>query len=95
MSDDVKVDEKKIFNRRPGTWGFGINEAPIWLFKEVEKEANRWHSGTYWPVLVEWYKKAKELDNIVRGGMPAPQDEIEVEEKDENVRPTLFGKESE
>jgi len=60
--------------------GFAVSGAPIWLFEELKRESSQYYNNIYWPVLVEWYRKAKEFDNIVRGGIPAPDSQIQPEE---------------
>lgn len=81
-----KVDESVEKN----TWGFGVNDAPVWFYKELVKEANEIWGGKYWAALVDWYRKAKEFENCARGGLPAPQlpqpNEIESGDKDEKVK---------
>jgi len=81
--------------------GFAVRDAPLWLFEELRKEANEYYAGRYWPVLVDWYRKAKEYEYIMRGGLPEETRNVEqvsqapvVEEKVvKNKRPALFGSE--
>ncbi len=84
-----KVDKPK------STLGFGVSGAPIWLCKELSKEAKKYYSDVYWPVLVDWYRKAKEYENIMRGGLPSYEDyeekEIKVDEKSKEPEVKLFG----
>ena len=75
------------------TLGFSVNEAPIWLCKALTQEADQFYAGAYWPVIVDWHRKAKEMENLMRGGMPSPEDpaqSVEVEEAKEEGVP-LFG----
>jgi hypothetical protein len=60
----------------------------------LSKEAKEYYADVYWPVIVDWYRKAKEYENISRGGLPPPQreprEELVVPSKDESgIR--LFG----
>ena len=88
------VEKSEIVeNENKKTWGFGVTGAPIWLCKELSKEAKKYYNDVYWPVIVDWYRKAKEYENIMRGGLP-PQleekEEIEVP-KEEEKKVKLFG----
>lgn len=81
--------------KESNTLGFSVSGAPIWLCKELSKEAKKYYANVYWPVLVDWYRKAKEFENMVRGGDPVQQEvsePIEIEEKVESNKPKLFGK---
>lgn len=67
-----KVDESVEEYRRRITAGFSVGGCPIWLVRELQREAKEWAGDTYWVVIVEWYRKAKEYDNIIRNGLGAP-----------------------
>ena len=48
--------------------------------------------NVYWPVIVDWYRKKCEFENMMRGGLQPPieeQEEIQVEKDDKKVE--LFG----
>lgn len=80
--------------KKKATVGFSVSGAPLWLAKELSKEAKEFYSDVYWPVLVDWYRKAKEFENVTRGGLPAPEREekhIEIEEKETKPGVGLFG----
>lgn len=89
----MKNDEKK-------TLGFGVNNAPIWLCKELDRESEEFYAGVYWPVIVDWYRKAKLLELQLNpnqqsmGPMNEPEEEIQVEKKDEKPGIGLFGGET-
>ena len=90
VEKDEKVDKPK------STLGFGVGGAPIWLCKELSKEAKKFYSDIYWPVIVDWYRKAKEFEHITRGGLPSREDlelneEIKVDEKPEEKTVSLMG----
>ena len=73
----VEKDEKD--DKPKSTLGFGVSGAPIWLCKKLSEEAKRFYNDVYWPVLVDWYRKAKEYENVMRGGLPSYED---LEEKE-------------
>lgn len=80
-------------NGEKNTLGFGVNNAPIWLCKELEKEAKLYYAGAYWPVLIDWYRKAKEFEKVTqKPDEPVLPDEIEVEEKNPKDSIATFGK---
>lgn len=84
---------ENVENDKKPTLGFSVSGAPIWLCKELSNEAKQYYNNVYWPVIVGWYRKAKELDNLMRGGVPEmeePKESIEIEEKEDNGV-SLFG----
>ena len=87
-------DEEGMDVKEKVTMGFSVNNAPIWLCKKLSQEAEQYYANAYWPVIVDWYRKAKEFENMVRGGMPGPDIVAEpqmIEEKDERPTVNLFG----
>lgn len=96
--DEVKKTIDQLEANGKKTWGFAVNGAPIWLCKELSKEAKAYYGDVYWPVIVDWYRKAKEFENVIRGGLPSPEEmkdkvkpQIEIEEKEEEPKVQLFG----
>ena len=91
MVENVEpIDENKK------TIGFGVNGVPIWLFKELAKEAKKYYADIYWPVIVGWHRKAKEYEYIMRGGLPSQddldiKDEFVVDEKPKEKTVALMG----
>jgi len=93
MADTVKKGERddkkpKSVNHN-NTLGFSVSGAPLWLCKVLSQEAKQSYNNVYWVVLVEWYKKAKQLDAII-GNSSITSSGIVEEEVKENVVP-LFG----
>lgn len=74
------------------TIGFSVSSCPLWLFKELSAEANEYYNGSYWIVLVDWFRKAKQLEVMMNGGVePEPRkQEMNNEEKDDKSI-KLFG----
>tara|TARA_R100001530_G_C4208555_1_gene126745 strand:- start:152 stop:427 length:276 start_codon:yes stop_codon:yes gene_type:complete len=88
--------EKDIRKKENVTLGFSVSGAPLWLVKALSQESKQYYKDVYWPVLVGWYRKAQEFDNIVRSGMPAPDGGVEFNEEVEEIKkddrkPKLFG----
>jgi len=72
------------------TMGFAVNNAPLWLCKELSKEAKEFYNNMYYPVIVGWYRKAKQLDEMlmssnVQQQQPGYDDVIEDEEVDDDA----------
>lgn len=70
------------------TLGFGINDMPLWLFKEFKEECRLYHNNTHWVTLMSWHDKAKAYDAIMSGqatvAVPVQeQQEVKVEEDEE------------
>lgn len=65
-----------------------INNLPLWLF-EILKEESEEYGNAYFPVIVNWYRKAKQLDEMVSGPQAPEFTVAEPEPKDEGV--ALFG----
>lgn len=66
------------------TLGFSVSGAPIWICKELSREAKKYYNDVYWPVIVDWYRKAKDFENVTRGGLPP----VEEPHLDEQVEPS-------
>lgn len=75
------------------TIGFSVSSCPLWLFKELSAEANEYYNGSYWVVLVDWFRKAKQLEMMMNGGVEPEQrvEEVKIEEKDDKSI-KLFGR---
>ena len=87
-------DKSGIEIKSRNTMGFAVSSAPIWLCKELSNEAKKYYNDVYWPVIVDWYRKAKEFENVTRGGLPSPFEErerIEIEENDRKSVPLMGG----
>lgn len=94
---------KKSENVEPGipvktklTMGFSVSGAPIWLCKELSKEAEKYYANVYYPVIIDWYRKAKAYEDILNNlvSLPPKEDvgedlrDVETED-DDSVK--LFG----
>lgn len=80
----VEKDEKEKKVRRPGTWGFAINDCPIWIWRKFDALAKRKFLDQYWVTLHDQMMKAEAYDNMVMEGMIEPE-EPKVEKKEEGV----------
>jgi len=77
------VEKSEKVDKPKSTLGFAVSGAPIWLCKELSKEAKKFYNDVYWPVIIDWYRKAKEYEYIMRGGLPSKEElheELEVVE---------------
>lgn len=72
--------------------GFTVSSAPLWLCKELSKESNKYYNDIFWPVIVDWYRKAKQMEKMMNGGIPEIEElpKVEVSQPEEkSVK--LFG----
>lgn len=88
MVDKVEKVEKKERRRKPGTWGIGINDCPLWLAKKFINTAKGMYNDEYWPFLADLWRKAEAYDQIIFERDLNLRESEEVEEDDEVI---LFG----
>lgn len=97
--DGKKKEEDVQRPRKPGTWGFGIGDCPIWLFRKFDELSKAKHRNQYWVTLMELIQKAEAYDMAAMGGVVdmGPQDdgsesvEETKEEKKDTAVPTMGG----
>lgn len=93
VEQEETKEEKETTTMRKPTLGITIGKAPIWLCKAIIKESKKYYGDTYWPVLVDWYRKKTEYENIVRGGMPLFDEESQtMNETTQEEIPKIKGK---
>jgi hypothetical protein len=77
------------------TLGFAVSGAPIWLCKELSKEAKEYWNNVYWCVIVDWFRKAKAYEDLVKGNEPVEEqpvhEPVEIEEEPRKPTVALFG----
>lgn len=49
------------------TIGIGINDMPLWLFKEFKEECRKFHNDQHWVTLLSWYEKARAYEQLMSG----------------------------
>jgi hypothetical protein len=94
--ESVAMKELKKSGQK--TVGFSVGGAPFWLFEELRAESKEYYNSVYWPVLVDWYRKAKMFEQLSMGNVASveqkyvEQPDKKEEEKEESKRPVLFGR---
>lgn len=61
-------------DRQKRSVGFGVNDCPLWLYKELTYQAKALYNNQYWSVILDWYRKAESYDMLVQQGMIVQDD---------------------
>ena len=64
-------------------FGFGVNDCPLWLFKQLDYEAKSQFNDQYWVVLLNWFRKAQAYDVLIGCPVLSPDGGELVEKKAE------------
>jgi len=83
------VENVEIGRFRPkNTVGFGINDIPIWLYRELDTVCNEKFNNQRWVMLLDLYRKAQAYELIIQG-LPVQQQVVESDVKDEKAAEKL------
>lgn len=59
------------------TVGIGINDMPIWLYKEFKEECKRFHNDVHWVTFMVWHDKARAYDKMLAGQIDEQVEEVQ------------------
>jgi hypothetical protein len=85
MKEEVEKVEIKSKFRPKNTVGFGVNDIPIWFYKELETVCKERFNDQRWVMLLDFYRKAQAYE-LVLGGIAPPTKE-EYKQEDDTKKP--------
>ena len=90
----MEQTERKFKREKPlphSTFGFGIGDCPIWLYRQFDSDVKEKYQNKYWIKLMDVMRKAECYDAFIKGGIITPQQPIqqekeEVQEEEQQIK---------
>ena len=82
MVENVKNEIERI-KKTKNKIGFGVNDCPLWLYKEFIDNVESKYNNVYWTKLMDIMCKAEAYDMFMEVGQVQQDQSIMVEEEDD------------